>query len=482
MFPIPFLIGILLLGVPLYYALPQRWRVTFLLALSFAFYASFVPWHAALLAGIVLATWGGAHRIASGKGAGPLLTVTLLLIAVLALWRAYPVLAPLLSHEAAGTTRWIVPLGLSFIVFRALGYLIDVHRKTVKVEHSLPRIALFLSFFPHVISGPIERYQNFAAALETEQHADANRLGDAAVSILWGLVLKIVVADRFAYYAHDVFDVYPQLTGPPVVLAAYCYAFSVYLDFLGYTTIAGGLARLFGFPTPANFRQPYLARTVAEFWQRWHVSLSYWFRDYVFLPLSYAMHRRVDATAATRRVKDIAVYATASFATMLLCGLWHGIGWTFVVWGALHGLLLAGGAALRHGLPKHTRLAIFINRRTAARNLLRRIITFHVLCATWLVFRSDTLEGAWSLIQRMTSPLNPSVAMAASSGTPGMIANIALLAGILCYDAMQNRRSLRPLLYRQPLFLRWSVYLVLFMAMLVFGRLAEPIRFLYAGF
>jgi D-alanyl-lipoteichoic acid acyltransferase DltB (MBOAT superfamily) len=482
MFPIPFLLGILFLGVPLYYALPQRRRAAFLLALSFGFYASFVPWHTVLLAGIVLATWGGARWIAAGKGKSPLLIVSLLLCAVLSLWKAYPVLLPLLRRDGAGPTHWIVPLGLSFVLFRAIGYLIDVRRGTVDAERSLPRIALFLSFFPHVMSGPIERYPVFVAALDTESDADAKRLGDAAVSILWGLFLKIVIADRLGYYASDVFEVYPQLAGPPVVLAAYCYAFSLYLDFLGYTVIAGGMARLFGFPTPVNFRQPYLARSIAEFWQRWHVSLSFWFRDYVFLPLSYALQRRVRCLAATRRTKDVAVYATASLATMLLCGLWHGIGWTFVLWGAMHGVLLAGGAALRHGLPKKSRLAVFINRRGRARDVLRRVITFHLVCAAWLVFRSDSLEAALHLFQRIAAPASPISAITASTGVPGMIANIALLAGAVCCDVLQNRASLRPLLYRRPTLLRWGLYLAMFMALLVFGRLVAPIHFLYAGF
>ena len=218
----------------------------------------------------------------------------------------------------------ILPVGISFYTFQALSYTMDVYRGEVEPERNPFRYALFVSFFPQLVAGPIERSKNLLGQLYERHDFDPDRARDGMLLMLWGMFEKIVIADRLALLVDYVYDHYAQLPGATIVLATVFFAFQIYCDFGGYSHIAIGAAQVMGFTLMENFRRPYLAQSAAEFWRRWHISLSTWFRDYLYIPMGGS--RR----GAFRKYLNTMV-------TFLVSGLWHGANWSFVVWGGLNG-------------------------------------------------------------------------------------------------------------------------------------------------
>lgn len=316
----------------------------------------------------------------------------------------------------------LLPLGISFYTFRLLGYLIDVYHGRVEAERHAGYFGLFAAFFPQVSAGPIERARDFLPRLRSPERFDADRLAAGAAQVAWGLFKKAVVANRLAIFVDQVFAA-PPGQGLNLVVAAWLYAIQIYCDFSGYTDIAIGLARLLGYESAKNFDAPYASRSIADFWTRWHMSLSFWFRDYLFLPLSYAATRRERRdTVFGVRIETLG-YVQATAVTMVLCGLWHGASWTFVAWGALHAVFLVAGQVsrrLRRRWARWTGLAA----RPSLHHALQVVVTFNLVSFAWIFFRAPSLAAAFQYLHYMQ--IKPS-----ANGVGHLVVDLGLAAAFL---------------------------------------------------
>jgi alginate O-acetyltransferase complex protein AlgI len=284
----------------------------------------------------------------------------------------------------AGGTALVVPLGLSFFTLRSLGFVIDVYRGTAAPCSDWCRFAAFLSFFPSFVAGPITRGAPFFPQLQRGLGMSWGSLVEGASIFLQGLAKKMLIADRLATIVNPVFA-NPELYSPwGTAAGVLAYALQIYCDFSGYSDMALGAARVIGIDVPKNFDMPYLATNIAEFWHRWHITLSTWLRDYLFLPTAYAGSRWVEELGLSRRRGELVNHATASIITMLLAGLWHGSGWGFLIWGGAHGVALATHRVWQGGGPRRRRMPAWPG----------RLLTFVFVCLAWIPFRAATVNDA----------------------------------------------------------------------------------------
>ena len=364
-----------------------RLRNLFLLVASYYFYMNWEPAYALLLLTSTLATYLAAIGIAyfneQNKKKLCLISSLVLNLAILFLFKYYNFLAGnievALQESGLGMSvpkfGLLLPVGISFYTFQALGYSIDVYCGTTKVERDFPTYALFVSFFPQLVAGPIERSNNLLPQFREEHHFDYDRVMAGVRLMLWGYFLKLALADRCGLYVDAIFNNVDKHNGGSFLLASLMFPFQIYGDFAGYSLIAIGVARVLGFRLMENFRRPYFASSVGEFWHRWHISLSTWFKDYVYIPLG------------GNRVGKWRTYFNL-FVTFVVSGIWHGANWTFLCWGSLHGLLLCVEKAL--GIGK--------NKYSGFRKFCHWMVTFMLVCFVWILFRANNLQDAITII------------------------------------------------------------------------------------
>jgi D-alanyl-lipoteichoic acid acyltransferase DltB (MBOAT superfamily) len=365
--------------------LRRSWRLQkgFLVVASYAFYMSWNPRFGVLLLLSTMVDYVVGLRLgrseAPGRRRALLLvsvTVNLGILGFFKYGRFFAEsVAPVVGRSDAVFMDVILPVGISFYTFQSLSYSIDVYRGTQRPCASLLDFMLYVAFFPQLVAGPIVRSGDFLPQMRARPPVPGPLVEDALARIAMGFVKKVVLADTLGEYVDQVFGHVGVLGGWNAVLATYAYAFQIYFDFSGYSDIAIGVAQLFGVRLPENFARPYLATSPREFWQRWHMSLSTWLRDYLYVPLGG--NRR----GAARMYVNVLL-------TMLLGGLWHGASWNFVAWGGFHGVLLAIERAMGRG-------------RTAApgawRTWIGRAVTFNLICVGWILFRARTLGDAWGM-------------------------------------------------------------------------------------
>jgi len=282
-------------------------------------------------------------------------------------------------HPPLPLLHLVLPVGLSFFTFQSMAYTVDVYRRRTTVVSAYDHLR-FVAFFPVLLAGPIERHGHLLEQLRRPRTVTAEHVYRGVILLLWGLFKKVVIADNLAPYVNTVYDNVNAHSGASVLLATYLFAFQIYCDFSGYSDMAVGIARFMGIELVFNFQAPYLARDIQEFWRRWHVSLSTWLRDYVFLPLGGAFQ------PGAREVRNILVL-------FLACGLWHGASWTFVIWGGLHGVYLLvwrlrGRRPPRRGLARWAAIAV----------------TFHQALFAWIFFRAGTLRHAGEVLRALVRP------------------------------------------------------------------------------
>ncbi len=282
----------------------------------------------------------------------------------------------------------ILPVGISFYTFQALSYSIDVYRDKMEPTDDIIAFFAFISFFPQLVAGPIERATNLLPQFLKKREFDYNTAVDGMRQILWGLFKKIVVADNCAVYVDQVFSTYMEQSGSTLLLAAIFFTFQIYGDFSGYSDIAIGTAKLFGIKLMRNFNVPYFSRDIAEFWRRWHISLTTWFRDYVYIPLGGS---RVSKAKVIRNI----------FIIFLVSGLWHGANWTFLVWGAYHAILFLP-LILAGKNRKHTNQVAEGRFLPTWKETGQMLLTFFLALIGWIVFRAESIVQAWGYIQGMT--------------------------------------------------------------------------------
>jgi alginate O-acetyltransferase complex protein AlgI len=423
-------------SVLVYYATPSRWRWLPLLAASWAHYAA---WSVDFLPVLVLVTavqYLFALAIARESRARArrwyLFASLMAGLSVLAYFKysfvIRRVIAPLLPSLTRGSApalaALLVPVGLSFYTLQTVGYLLDVYHRRREPERHFGIFAVFVSFFPIVVSGPIERAGHLLPQLrgETPIAFRYENISQGVKLIIWGFFLKLVIADRAGLYVDAVFGHADRHSGITFVAATVFYSFQVYCDFAGYSSVAIGSAKLLGVDILQNFNRPYLAASVKEFWRRWHISLSSWLRDYVFLPWAYAVSRWLDRDTYGPLRAEKLVYLLAVLPTFVLCGLWHGPNLTFVMWGTLHGIYLGVENSFKIS-PRHRIL-----------NIAR---TYLLVLISWVFFRADSVSGAVTILEKIaTAPGRLFIPSGAD-----VVAPIYAVGGIVLLMAIELKRE-----------------------------------------
>jgi alginate O-acetyltransferase complex protein AlgI len=334
---------------------------------------------------------------------------------------AQRVSAALGLHATGTTLRIVLPVGISFYVFKTMSYTIDVYRRTQPAERDLLRFATFVVFFPELVAGPIVRASRLLPQLSRDQRFDYERALSGLTLILSGYVRKIVVADSLAPLV-DVRFAHPEAhSALSLLIGVYFYAFQIYCDFSGYSSIAIGLARILGFDFGINFDRPYFSRGFREFWTRWHISLSSWLRDYLYVPLGG------NRGGALRTVRNLML-------TMLLGGLWHGARWTFVAWGALHGLYLIGQRLLG---PAYQRAVRRLRVPRAVSNAFLILLVFHLTCFAWIFFRAQSFRNAWQILTGIAAMRD--LSFASVDNKILVLKGALLIGGLLVAEVMAMR-------------------------------------------
>lgn len=355
----------------------------------------------------------------------------------------------------------VLPVGISFYTFQALGYTIDVYRGDTRAEKNFLQYALFVSFFPQLVAGPIERSGKLLSQLRTPQKFSYERMREGLLLMLWGFFLKIVLADRIAIFVDTVYGDYVTFSGTYLILATVLFAVQIYCDFAGYSIIAMGAARILGIRLMENFNAPYLSESVAAFWRNWHISLTSWFKDYLYIPLGGSRKGR-----ARKYLNKLIVF--------LVSGLWHGASLSFVVWGGLNGLYQIIGEML---MPIRNRLVkLFgLHRESVGHRAIHILGTFALVDFAWIFFRAGTITKAVGVIRQMCAVHNPWVLFDGSIYNCGldyrnfwmMILCICVLLGA---DICKRRGIvIREVILRQDYWCRWLVIAAAVSFILVFG-------------
>ena len=384
-----------------YFLLPHRYRWALLLGASCWFYMAFVPVYILILAFTILVDYVAGLLIEGSTGRRRKAWLVASIVAnlgVLAFFKYYAFLDQSIAAllQAAGLAYAptdlgiLLPIGLSFHTFQSLSYTIEVYRGHQKAERRPGLFALYVMFYPQLVAGPIERPGNLLNQLDHVHRWDHARVVHGLQQMLWGFFKKLVIADRCAVVVDHVYADPQAFGGAATLLATYLFALQIYCDFSGYTDIALGAARVMGFDLMVNFRTPYRSASISEFWSRWHISLSSWFRDYVYIPLG------------GNRVVRWRWYMNL-LLVFLLSGLWHGASWTYVAWGGVHGLYLIGAIALA-GVRGRVVRFLGLHRHPRLDRALDVIITVHLVVAGWVFFRAATFADAWAVLGSWLRP------------------------------------------------------------------------------
>jgi alginate O-acetyltransferase complex protein AlgI len=373
-------------------------------------------------------------------------------------------------HLEAPTLKVILPVGISFYTFQALTYTIAVYRREMRATRDAIGFFAYVAFFPQLVAGPIERARHLLPQFFTPRVTDPEAFASGLRQMLWGFFCKLVVADNCATVVNTIFDHKTPLPGSMMLLGSLLFAFQIYADFSGYSHIALGTARLFGFELMQNFATPYFSQSQPEFWRRWHISLSTWFRDYVYIPLGG------NRASRPRQAFNLLV-------TFTLSGLWHGANWTFIVWGVLNGLYVIPRVFIGEPLARPAGSPnFFVRVPTVA---LRMLMTFALTVVAWIFFRSRTISGAWSVIRQIASPslFTSPVAGLRAFGLLTTTACAALaIAFLLTMEWWQRGRKYALELGDRAALVTWPACALVFVITLFFRYTGASLDFIYFQF
>ena len=468
----------------IYFVLPHRWRWAWLLASSCYFYMAFIPIYILILfftigidyvAGILIENAQGRRRKAW------LVMSICANVGVLAVFKYFNFLSAN-ANAIAEVFHWpyefpilgiILPIGLSFHTFQAMSYTIEVYRGRQAAERHLGIYALYVMFFPQLVAGPIERPQNLLHQFYEKHEFEYERVTDGLRRMAMGLFMKVVIADRLARYVNVIYNNPTDFQGLSLVVATVFFAFQIYCDFAGYSLVAIGTAEVMGFRLMNNFDRPYLSRSISEFWSRWHISLSSWFRDYVYIPLG------------GNRVEKPRWYFNL-FVTFLLSGLWHGANWTFVIWGGLNGFYLIFSLLTQRARDGFNR-AIGLASHPYLHTTLRILITFGLTCVAWVFFRAHTLHDALHVLHAaMARPslhqIVPDAVRAEGISKLEVLYCFVLISVLMVFEVVSTRVNLIRQFRLQPVWVRWPVYYATCMAIWLLGISTEAKAFIYFQF
>ena len=471
----------------LYFLLPHRFRWFHLLVASCIFYMAFVPVYIVILFGTIIIDYIAGILIENAGGARRKWYLVLSLITnigVLAVFKYYNFFIDnindvfRLAHTSVHLPLLtiVLPIGLSFHTFQAMSYTIEVYRGNQKAERHFGIYSLYVMFYPQLVAGPIERPQNVLHQFHERHTFNYENAVSGLRQMLWGLFKKIVIADRLAMAADPYFNHPVGHSGTALAIAAIFFSFQIFCDFSGYSDIALGTARVMGFHLMTNFNRPYHARSISEFWKRWHISLSTWFRDYLYISLG------------GNRVSMPRMYFNLFFV-FLVSGFWHGANWTFIIWGALHGFYLVFALFtkdIRHSIC--SRLGI-ISRKTLDR-VLDNLVTFALVAVAWVFFRAANVYDALFIVRKIFTVPAEMVSVfrtrhISQLGLPG-IKNIllpcfGLIALLELAHILQEKYHVEKRFGLLPLPVRWAVYYVGVLAIIYLGVFEER-QFIYFQF
>lgn len=378
----------------------------------------------------------------------------------------------LMSNPDENHFSIIAPLGISFFTFQALSYVFDVYRKKYPAEQNLSNFLTYMAFFPSMIAGPINRYDQLMPQLNTIQGFNRPLAEKGLKMILWGMFLKVVIADRLQLYIDPVFDGFLQESGSSLLMAAILYSIQLYTDFAGYSLMAIGAAATLGYNLKQNFHNPYFSIGITDFWHRWHITLAHWLRDYIYIPLGGSR------CSKRRNYANILITFTVS-------GIWHGANWTFIVWGLLHGLFQVIEKMLGLQKKKESKLSSTdiesssIKQRNFSMKdrsilLARIILTFILITFLWIFFRMNTIEDAWIVIEKIFTSQDMHFGICEKF-------IYVFIAIVFIKDLIDEIRPSCNPFYHSKTWVRWATYLFIFTSILLFGVL-DAGQFIYARF
>lgn len=369
--------------------------------------------------------------------------------------------------------RIILPVGISFYTFQALSYSIDVYRQKIEPTKDIIAFFAFISFFPQLVAGPIERATNLLPQFLNKRTFSYDQATDGMRQILWGLFKKIVVADNCATYVDQVWATYDTQTGSTLLLAAILFTFQIYGDFSGYSDIAIGTAKLFGIKLMRNFNNPYFSRDIAEFWRRWHISLTTWFRDYVYIPLGGSRPEVPAHIKNPDRYKKWIIVRN-TFVIFLLSGFWHGANWTFIAWGAYHAILFLPLILLGKN-RKYTNQVAEGRFLPTWKECGQMLLTFALVVLGWIIFRAETITQAWEYICGIWN--NNLFSIPNHAGIHALFANLLLL---IMVEWFQRNKQHSLDIAALPAYLRYTIYIVMVFITFSFG--GHTVNFIYFQF
>lgn len=466
-----------------YFFIPKRVRYIWLLLASYYFYMGWNVKYAVLIALSTVITYvSGLLLEIAGKRQDSntrFLRKSILLfslisnLGILGFFKYFQFALQNINHLASliGITLkemnfdLLLPVGISFYTFQALSYAIDVYRGDIKAEKNLLRYALFVSFFPQLVAGPIERSKSLLSQVNNVEHIQLwnyERITDGTVIMLWGFFLKMVIADRAAILVDKVYGEYWIYGTIELVFATMLFAVQIYCDFAGYSMIAMGAAKIMGFELMENFNAPYFSKSIKEFWRRWHISLSSWFRDYVYIPLG------------GNRVSKLKSYRNLML-TFLISGLWHGANWSYVAWGGVHGAYQIIGSLLTP-VKNKIESRFFVKKGSMSYKLGQIIVTFILIDFAWIFFRADRFIESISIISQIFTTWNPWVFFDGTLYTLGLDVTemhilIVSIVVLLMVDMVKYRtgKNITEYLKEQCLWFRWSVIIATFWSIVIYG-------------
>ena len=472
--------------ITIYFSIPHRIRWVWLLGVSYYFYMSWKPVFIILIILTTLITYYAGVQMGKTELKSKRKTILILSLffnlGLLFLFKYFNFFSSssrdIFRHfgliHAIPSLNLLLPVGISFYIFKSVSYLIDVYRGDKTFEKHIGLLALYVSFFPQLLAGPIERATRFLPQLYEKFDFDYERSTNGLKLMLWGFFQKMVIADNLATFVDSVYSSPAPYQGFSLLAAAAFYSLQIYCDFSGYSDIAIGAAQVMGFTTMVNFDRPYFSKSIPEFWRRWHISLSTWFRDYLYIPLG------------GNRVSIPRWYFNLFFV-LLICGLWHGANWTFVVWGGLHGFYLVV-SALTHGIRGRIHKIIRLDKVPRLHDFIKTLVTFSLVSLAWIFFRAHSNSDAIHILSRLFTgwqDIFQADFLIKNSVWGSLkfqwITGLASVGVLMLVEGGARHGSIVEMISARPIWIRWPAYYFILLSILLFGRF-ETKQFIYFQF
>lgn len=492
----------------IYFIIAGKYQKYFLLISSAVFYSFTIPWHVLLLFLIIIINYYSSKSIsAKSKETGKkflILIITFNLL-ILFLFKYFNFLSGNLLalsryigwNYSLGTLELILPLGISFFTFKSIAYDIEVYRKNIPAENNIAIFALYILIYPELAAGPIDRPKILLEQLRQTYSFDYNRITSGLKLMAWGFFQKWVIADRLSVLVNGIYEHPYENNGLSFLIATFFFAVQIYCDFSAYSDIAIGAGEVLGFKFARNFNRPYFAKSVSEFWRRWHITLSSWLRDYTFLPSVYSILRKLNNKPFLGVKPENIGYVIGTLLTMFIAGIWHGAKWTFICWGSLIGVYLTVSFITKN-LRKKTVRILRLKKIPVVHKVISIVITFSLVCFAWIFFRANSLNDAVFIIKNLHTGLLDYAKTILSFPLKGnfgdvlkplylgfnsmeFFLSVISICVLFTINFIQRKTSIRSVIISKPLLLRWIIYLSFLIILLIYGRF-ENRQFIYMQF